>query len=516
MEVIVKRKKETTEVQRLNDGSKIRVVAYARVSTELERQQSSFESQKKYYFEKITSNPDWIFSGIYSDEGITGIKTENRIGFKNMIRDARNSKFDLILTKSISRFARNTVDTLKYIRFLKEKNIDVYFEEENINTTAMQGELLITILSSIAQQESENISAHILAGREMALKNGTKRASKSCIGYDYNKETGELIPNKDADTVRLIFELYDKYEVILKVVKELHDRGIKTLKGREYWDLNVIAQILENEKYIGNVVFGEHYISDTLSRKQVSNKGERKKYKYINHHEPIISKELFERVRAKYLKNKEIHKNDYYHKKGNHEVNLASWKGKCGFCGYSLAKKYPKNSDNIFYRCKKYHVITTRDLCPNAKQIKHSEVISSFLKGMKKLKNKINLNSLEDKVEEKLPYIRNIILNANFDKFNYELYDKLVKIMILGGIDETGKEDPFLLRFILKDDELFDNKNKNRRYFSNKTIELLNFDNKVNVKYRYHDINNNYEILNVESIKVKIEIEDNDSLIWKL
>ena len=151
MEVILKKKSKTFE-EDSTDENRIRVVAYARVSTETERQQGSFESQKSYYYEKISNNPDWIFKGIYADEGISGTTSEDRTGFRNMIRDAKLKKFDLILTKSISRFARNTVDTLKFIRFLKEKNVAVFFEDENINTNELQGELLLTILGSLTQQ----------------------------------------------------------------------------------------------------------------------------------------------------------------------------------------------------------------------------------------------------------------------------------------------------------------------------------------------------------------------------
>ena len=512
MEVILKKKSKTFE-EEATEENRIRVVAYARVSTETERQQGSFESQKSYYYEKISNNPDWIFKGIYADEGISGTTSEDRTGFRNMIRDAKLKKFDLILTKSISRFARNTVDTLKFIRFLKEKNVSVFFEEENINTNALQGELLLTILGSLAQQESENTSSHILAGKEMALKNGTRKVWSACYGYDYNQKTRELTINDDAKNVKKIFELYLECESIRQVIEELHKQKIKSPSGQEIWTNNGITNILTNEKYIGNVVFGNYYVCNSLGHKTKRNEGERAKYRYYNHHESIISKELFDKVNKKYQLNKQ---RDYNWRNKSGMYNLMSWRGICGFCGYSLSKKTSHRSDNPYYKCRNAIKRVTRELCPNSKILKTCDIESSFLKGMRKIRNKINLNTLDDEIESKLSYVRNLIINANLDKFNYELYEKIVNLVIMGGYDETGRENPYLLRFILKEDLIFDNKYKNKRRFNGKTIEILSFDNKINAKYGVYDDDRNYSKLIIDSIKVKIELQDDDSLIWKL
>lgn len=193
---------------KLIDG-KVRVAAYARVSTDMEDQQTSFKSQKQYYLNKIMSNPNWTFVEVYADEGISGTMTNKRVNFLRLIKDATDGKIDLILTKSISRFARNTLDTLKYVRMLKKIQVPVFFEEENINTTDISGELLLTILSSVAQQESETISSHIKLGLKMKKERGEIVGFVKCYGYyyDYKKKEMRLI-KEEAEVVRFIFNKY--------------------------------------------------------------------------------------------------------------------------------------------------------------------------------------------------------------------------------------------------------------------------------------------------------------------
>ncbi len=171
---------------------RLRVCAYCRVSTDNEEQLNSYQSQLKYYDEKINSKSEWQFAGIYADEAISGTLDYKRNDFMRMIQDALDNKFDMIMTKSISRFARNTVDTLKYVRLLKENNVAVFFEEEGINTLEMSGELLLTILSSVAQQESENASTHVKLGLKMKKERGELIGFAGCLGYTYNSEENTL------------------------------------------------------------------------------------------------------------------------------------------------------------------------------------------------------------------------------------------------------------------------------------------------------------------------------------
>lgn len=188
---------------------RLRVCAYCRVSTDSEDQLNSYQAQKSYYNEKIRENPSWHFEGIYADEAISGTQDHKRTDFMRMINDAVNKKVDLIITKSISRFARNTLDTLKYVRLLKEKNVGIIFEEENINTLEMSGELLLTILSSVAQQESENISKHVKLGLKMRREKRELVGFNNCLGYEYDRTTRNMrIKEEEAEIVRYIFNRY--------------------------------------------------------------------------------------------------------------------------------------------------------------------------------------------------------------------------------------------------------------------------------------------------------------------
>ena len=193
-----------------NEASKkLRVAAYCRVSTDSEEQISSYESQVRYYKEKIEERDDWKLVKIFADEAISGTKVDKREDFQRMINSALAGEIDLIMTKSISRFARNTLDTLKYVRMLKEQNVAIYFEEENINTLTMDGELLLTILSSVAQQEVHNTSEHVKKGLKMKMQRGELVGFQGCLGYDYDTKTKALTINKEeAETVRYVFKRY--------------------------------------------------------------------------------------------------------------------------------------------------------------------------------------------------------------------------------------------------------------------------------------------------------------------
>ena len=190
-------------------AEKLKVAAYARVSTDMEEQKNSYQTQVDYYTNMISKKSEWIFAGIYADEAITGTKVDKRVGFLTMINDAVAGKIDMIITKSISRFARNTVDTLQYVRMLKEHKVEVFFEEENIHTLSMDGELLLTILSSVAQQEVQNISEHVKLGIKHKMENGRMVGYYKCLGYDYDPNIDNLVINEEeAEAIRYIFKRY--------------------------------------------------------------------------------------------------------------------------------------------------------------------------------------------------------------------------------------------------------------------------------------------------------------------
>ena len=318
---------------------RLRVCAYCRVSTGNEEQLNSYQSQLKYYDEKINSKSEWQFAGIYADEAISGTLDFKRTDFMRMITDGMSGKFDMILTKSISRFARNTLDTLKYVRMLKEKNIAVLFEEENLNTLSGTGEMLLTVLSAMAQQESENISSHVLLGLKMKKDRGELIGYNGCYGYNYDLITKQITINEEqAKVIKYIFERYVEGIGSSTIAKELKAKGIKSPKGNDNWNESTIRGILKNEKYIGDVLMGKTFTIDPISHKRLSNLGEAEKHYIREHHEPIISKELFDRVQE--IRIKRVGTRETGRRSNNYSKKYAfSSKLYCEFCGSLLTKR---------------------------------------------------------------------------------------------------------------------------------------------------------------------------------
>lgn len=275
----------------------LRVAAYCRVSTLQEQQESSYEAQVSYYTEKIQGNPNWKLAGIYADDGKSATSTRKRSDFQAMIDDCMAGKIDLVLTKSISRFARNTVDALTNIRKLKEKNIAVFFEKENINTLEGSGELLLTILSSQAQEESRNISENCHWGIVRRFEDGKVIVNHSkFLGYTKDSDGNLVIVPEEAELVRRIFRLYLEGNSSYRIKRLLEADGIKTVTGNTVWQATVIDKMLTNEKYMGDALLQKTYTVDFLTKKKVINKGIVPQYYIENDHEPIIPRELFHRV----------------------------------------------------------------------------------------------------------------------------------------------------------------------------------------------------------------------------
>ena len=247
----------------LQSVRKRKVAGYARVSTDSEEQATSYEAQVDYYTRYIKSNPDWEFVGIYTDDGITATNTSHRDGFKQMVEDALAGKIDLIITKSISRFARNTVDSLVTVRELKEKGIEIYFEKENIWTLDAKGELLITIMSSLAQEESRSISENTTWGKRKSFADGKASVSFSrFLGYD-SGPNGEFIINEEqAVTVRYIYKRFLEGLSTYQIAKELTKMGVKTAAGKDKWYTSSVLSILKNEKYKGDALLQKSFTKD--------------------------------------------------------------------------------------------------------------------------------------------------------------------------------------------------------------------------------------------------------------
>lgn len=277
-----------------------RVCGYARVSTENEEQQTSYKSQVDYYTNFIKSNPNWEFVGLYSDEGISATNIKKRDGFNRMVSDALNGKIDLIITKSISRFARNTVDSLSTIRKLKEKNVEVFFEKENIYTFDSKGELMISLLSSLAQDESRSISENTTWGIRKRFSDGYVRMRfNNFLGYTLGKDGKAKIVKEEAKVVKLIYKLFMQGYGYKPIARILMNKGIKSPSGCDIWRDNTVKSILTNERYIGDALLQKNFTVDFLNKKMKKNEGEVPQYYIENDHEAIISKELFNAVREK-------------------------------------------------------------------------------------------------------------------------------------------------------------------------------------------------------------------------
>ena len=297
----------------------LRVAAYCRVSTLMEQQESSYEAQVGYYTEKIKSNPNWKLAGIYADDGKSATSTRKRADFQAMIDDCMAGKIDIVITKSISRFARNTVDSLTHIRKLKEKNIAVYFEKEGINTLEGSGELLITILSSQAQEESRNISENCRWGIVRRFEDGKVIVNHSkFMGYTKDKDGNLIIVPEEAEVVRRIFRLFLEGNSSYRIKQILEADGIRTATGNTVWQATVIDTMLVNEKYMGDALLQKTYTVDFLTKKKVMNKGIVPQYYVEDDHEPIIPKELFHRVQEEKARRASIYRADT--KKKNIEI----------------------------------------------------------------------------------------------------------------------------------------------------------------------------------------------------
>ena len=312
----------------INETGKRRVAGYARVSTDSDEQQSSYEAQVDYYTNYISSHEDWDFVGIYTDDGISATNTKKRDGFNRMVADALDGKIELIVTKSVSRFARNTVDSLVTVRMLKEKGIEIYFEKENIWTLDAKGELLITIMSSLAQEESRSISENVTWGKRKRFSDGkVSVAYSNFLGYDKGDIDGVLkINEQEAVLVRRIYRMFLDGMTPYGIAKKLTDEGIPSPSGKDKWNSKSISSILTNEKYKGDALLQKHYTVDYLSKKQKVNKGEVQQYYVENAHPAIIEPSVYELVQRE-IRNRSSDDN-------NHSgIDIFASKIKCGACG---------------------------------------------------------------------------------------------------------------------------------------------------------------------------------------
>lgn len=347
---IIPSTKVSTFSNAFNPVVKRKVAAYARVSTDSDEQFTSFEAQCNYYENYINSKPDWELVKVYADEGISGTNTKNRTQFKQMIEDALGGKIDLIITKSISRFARNTLDTINYTRKLKAKGVEVYFEKENLWTFDDKAEFLLAIMSSIAQEESRSISQNVTMGKRWQMKEGkVSFAYKTFLGY--KKENGKIaIDEEQAVIVRLIYrEFLVCGKTASAIANMLNSMHVITPGGKTKWTKNTVTSILTNEKYKGDAILQKTFIKDFLEHKAVKNQGELPQYFVENSHPAIIDKDMWEMVQAEIKRRKEIGPS-------YSSVNMFSSKLVCGDCGGFYGKKIWHSTEKwskAIYQCNK-------------------------------------------------------------------------------------------------------------------------------------------------------------------
>lgn len=411
MEVeVIKAKRNLTDRSKGKKIDRMRVAAYCRVSTDSEDQLHSYRSQVQYYTDLIEKNKEWVMTEIYADEAITGTQITKREGFQRMISDCMDGKIDMVITKSISRFARNTLDTLKYVRMLKENNIAIFFEDENINTLTMDGELLLVVLSSVAQQEVENISDNVKKGLKMKMKRGELVGFQGCIGYDYDPETKSISVNPDeVEIVKYIFTRYVQGAGSFVISRELNELGYKTKLGND-WTQSTVIGVIKNEKYKGDILLGKTFTVDPISKRRLENLGEEDQFYIKNHHEPIISEEMFDKAQEILKKRGKSHSALHQVSAGKREKFTRQYAFscmlECGFCGSNLSRRRWHSGSNyskVIWSC----VTGTKKgkkFCPDSKGIPEKVIEDAFIESYKLLcgDNREVLDEFIERVEATL------------------------------------------------------------------------------------------------------------------
>ena len=430
----------------------LRVAAYCRVSTEQEEQQNSYQVQIAYYTDLINRKKEWSLVGIFADEGISGTQTKKRTEFNRMIRMCKNKKIDLVITKSISRFARNTVDCLEYVRQLKNLGIGVIFEKENINTLTMTSEFMIALYGSFAQAESESISKNVSWGKEKAYREGKVQFQyQNLLGYRKGTDGKPEIVPEEAETIKLIYKLFLDGYSMTNIKKALENKGILTAKGKKVWNESLISSILKNEKYVGDALLQKTYTLDCITHKVVRNHGERPMYLVTDHHAPIIDRYTYNRVqqelairssKRKISSKTTTEQGKYSSKYALSELLI------CGHCGtpYRRTTWSARGKKQIVWRCisrlehgKKY--------CPDSPTIKEEQLHKAIIHAINNYyfcRNdiarilKANIGTvLECQGQEEIISIENRLKEID------QARNDLVNLIASGGCDEDKLDSEF-------------------------------------------------------------------------
>jgi DNA invertase Pin-like site-specific DNA recombinase len=368
----------------------LRVAAYCRVSTLLEQQEGSYEAQVDYYTNKINSNPNWKCAGIFADDGKSATQTSKRDDFNALINACMEDKIDLVLTKSVSRFARNTVDALQNIRKLKERSIPIIFEKEGVNTMESGGELLITILSSQAQEESRNISENTRWGLARRFENGQISVNhKKFLGYTKDEDGNLVIVPEEAVIVKRIFREYLEGKSIINIAQGLDADGILTVTGLDHWHPGTIDKMLSNEKLCGDACMQKTYTVDFLTKKKIKNDGYVRQYYIEDNHEAIIPKELFHQVQEEKLRRASLHKAAVTRKKNKEEKEKSKYSSKyiltdlmvCAECGHAYRRQiWSKYGDKTaVWRCEDRLKQGKKSRCQHSPTIKEAQLHDAIM-----------------------------------------------------------------------------------------------------------------------------------------
>lgn len=429
---------------------RIRVAAYCRVSTDGDEQLGSFESQKAYYEQKIKQNKEWVSAGIFADEAITGTKVDKREGFQEMIRKCQNGEIDMILTKSISRFSRNTQDIIKYVRMLRDRNIAIVFEKENINTLDMNGEMLLTILSSLSQGEVESLSENVKMGLKMKMKRGELVGFNGCLGYDYHPDTKSITVNEqEAETVRFIYNMYLQGYGSSTIAKRLTEMGVKNKLGKVEWHDHGVMGIIKNEKYKGDILLGKTFTVDRISKRRLANMGEEDRYYIRDHHEPIVSREVWDKadeIRLKRVKPR-LMENTGNRERYTRQFTFSSML-ECGYCGHKLSRRTRHQTTTTkkpVWQC--MNVIKNGiSSCPNCKAIDEVIIENAFVDAFQLLADNFDdvldsvLNTIEDVLKDDTELKRVKQLEKDISSIETKK-SRLTDLLIDGKIEQEDYDE---------------------------------------------------------------------------
>ena len=419
---------------------KLRVAAYTRVSSNSKDQEHSFAAQNAYFSKLITDNPDWELADIYADQGITGTSIDKRDDFLRMMEDCRKGRIDRILVKSSSRFARNTKESLAAVRELKSLNISVYFEEQNIDTAQVSGEVLIAMFAALAQRESEAISERVRWSYRVRMSKGRFSTCKAPYGYRLVKDHLE-IQEDEASIIRHIFDRYLAGVSMENIAKEITALGCPTRDGTQYWQLTSIQYILQNEKYAGDSLSQKKYTTRSFPRQQKINHGERKQYLVIDSHPAIISREIFQKVQELLTqRSAAIHpRSDVPHAFARKVV--------CGHCGTLCKRKNCGGSVN--WACRRHDKSITA--CPNT-QVPEEQMKNAFLHVYYNLKH-YGTNILTQLISDLYTARTGSLLwSENIVEINKQISDIASQERLLAQLKQQGVVDPDI--FISRSNQL--------------------------------------------------------------